>query len=111
MNAALCAVMYSMGAVVIQNVNSSPINCLKLPMRKHIDRFLSYLEVEKNYSSHTLLNYQKDLEEFSIFLDKTPVEQVDYPVLRRFLAQIRGRNLKSRSIARNLSTLRSFFKY
>jgi tyrosine recombinase XerC len=80
-------------------------------MRKYIDQFLSHLEVEKNYSPHTLLNYKIDLEEFSIFLGKTPLNQVDYSVLRRFLAQIRGRSLKPRSIARKLSSLRSFFKY
>ncbi len=80
-------------------------------MRKYIDKFLSYLEVEKNYSSHTLINYKIDLKEFSTFLGKVSVTEVDYSVLRRFLAQIRGRNLKPRSIARKLSSLRSFFRY
>ena len=80
-------------------------------MRKYIDQFLSHLEVEKNYSSHTLLNYKIDLEEFSVFLGKTPLKEVDYSVFRRFLAQIRGRSLKPRSIARKLSSLRSFFKF
>ncbi len=80
-------------------------------MRKYIDKFLSYLEVEKNYSSHTLLNYKIDLEEFSTFLGKTAITDVDYSVLRRFLAQIRSKSLKPRSIARKLSSLRSFFKY
>jgi tyrosine recombinase XerC len=80
-------------------------------MRKHIDQFLSHLEVEKNYSSHTLLNYEIDLNEFSLFLGKTSVQEVDYSVLRRFLAQLRTKNLKPRSIARKLSSLRSFFKY
>jgi len=80
-------------------------------MRKYIDQFLSYLEVEKNYSSHTLLNYKIDLDEFLVFLGKIPLNEVDYAVLRRFLAMIRGKNLKPRSIARKLSSLRSFFKY
>ena len=33
-------------------------------MTKYLDKFFTYLEVEKNYSSHTTLNYRIDLEEF-----------------------------------------------
>ncbi len=80
-------------------------------MHKAIDQFLSVLEVEKNYSSHTILNYRIDLKEFAAFLGQQPLAQVDYPVLRRFLAQLRTKNLKSRTVARKLSALRSFFKY
>lgn len=80
-------------------------------MKAYIDRFLSYLEVEKNYSPHTFLNYKIDLEEFAVFLGKTPLDQVDYSVLRRFLAQLRSKSLKPRSVARKLSSLRSFFRY
>ncbi|MBI4309600.1 MAG: tyrosine recombinase XerC [Candidatus Omnitrophica bacterium] len=80
-------------------------------MISHIQKFLSYLEIEKNYSHHTLLNYRLDLEEFARFLGEEPVESVVYPTLRRFLAQIRGQDLKPRSVARKLSSLRSFLKY
>lgn len=80
-------------------------------MRKYIDKFLSYLEIEKNYSPHTLLNYTVDLEEFVGFLGNTALNSIDYSVLRRFLAQLRAKNLKPRSIARKLSSLRSFFKF
>ena len=80
-------------------------------MKKYLEKFLSYLEVEKNYSSHTLLNYKIDLEEFMGFLGELSIEKVDYTILRRFLAQMRTRNLKPRSVARKLSSLRSFFKF
>lgn len=80
-------------------------------MKQHLEKFLSYLEVEKNYSAHTLLNYKLDLLEFAFFLGETPIERSDYTTLRRFLAQMRSKNLKPRSVARKLSSLRSFFKY
>ena len=67
--------------------------------------------MEKNYSSHTILNYRIDLEEFVKFLDRTSVEAVVYVDLRRFLAQLKARRLKPRSLARKLSSLRSFFKF
>lgn len=47
-------------------------------MNRYLDKFLTYLEVEKNYSKHTLVNYQLDLEEFLKFADQTPIDQVDY---------------------------------
>ena len=80
-------------------------------MDKYINQFLSYLEIEKNFSSHTQLNYRHDLEEFSVFLDKNSLLQVDYPLLRRYLALLKQNQLKPRSVARKLSCLRSFFKF
>ncbi len=80
-------------------------------MNRYVDKFLSFLEIEKNYSPHTLLNYKIDLEEFIAFLKDTPVENVDYFVLRRYLANMRARRLKTRSLARKLSSLRSFYRF
>ncbi len=80
-------------------------------MNSHIDAFLRYLETEKNHSEHTVLNYRLDLEAFFAFLGNDDVKAVDYPVLRRFLAEMKGKSLKARSVARKLSTLRSFFRY
>ncbi len=80
-------------------------------MNEHIDSFLNKLSVEKNYSEHTLLNYRSDLEEFFRFFGSEDVKAVDYPALRRFLAELRVKERKPRSVARKLSALRSFYKY
>ena len=40
-----------------------------------------------------------------------PIKDVDYTLLRRYLGQMREAHLKPRSVARKLSTLRSFFKF
>ncbi len=80
-------------------------------MTDHLDKFFTYLEVEKNYSAHTCVNYRIDLEDFIRFLEKTPVEATAYSDLRRFLAQLKARHLKPRTLARKLSSLRSFFKF
>jgi len=76
-----------------------------------IKKYLSYLEIEKNYSSHTILNYKLDLEEFAKFSGDIDLKQIEYTTLRRFLAHMRERHLKPRSVARKLSSLRAFFKY
>jgi tyrosine recombinase XerC len=80
-------------------------------MKRYIDKFLRYLEIEKNYSELTRINYRGDLEDFSSFLKETPLEKIDYLNLRKYLAYVRGRSLKPRTIARKLSCLRSFFKF
>jgi len=80
-------------------------------MNRFVDKFLRYLEVEKNYSPHTLLNYKIDLDEFFRFLQDTPLEKIEYIHLRRYLATLRDRKLKPRSMARKLSSLRSFYKF
>lgn len=80
-------------------------------MQRYIDKFLRYLEIEKNYSQHTLLNYRLDLEDFVKFLGTLPFENVDYLQLRKYLAILKEKNLKSRSIYRKISCLRSFFRF
>lgn len=78
---------------------------------KYIEKFIRYLEIEKNYSKHTIVNYRIDLEDFRGFLNVTPLEKVDYLVLRKYLALLKEKRMGSRSISRKLSSLRSFFKF
>ena len=80
-------------------------------MKQYLDKFLTYLEIEKNYSKHTIINYQLDLEFFFQFLQQTPIEKIDYLLLRRFLAHLRDKQHRPRTLARKLSSLRSFFKF
>lgn len=83
----------------------------KQSLQEYIKKYLSFLEIEKNYSAHTILNYKLDLYEFSKFIGNVSVETIEYTTLRRFLAHMREVSLKPRSVARKLSSLRSFFKY
>ncbi|MDD5255899.1 MAG: site-specific integrase, partial [Candidatus Omnitrophica bacterium] len=80
-------------------------------MDRHIEKFLRYLEIERNYSPHTLLNYRLDLEDFFKFLGEQKIEGVDYLTLRKYLALLKERNLSARSVARRLSGMRSFFRF
>ncbi|MCM8797414.1 MAG: tyrosine recombinase XerC [Candidatus Omnitrophica bacterium] len=80
-------------------------------MDKYIEKFLRYLEIEKNYSSHTLLNYKLDLNAFAKFLGDAELEKVDYLTLRKYLSVLKEKNFSGRTINRRLSCLRSFFKF
>jgi len=80
-------------------------------MNRYIDKFISYIEIEKNYSNHTILNYKIDLKEFFQFLGELPIKEINYIHFRKYLAQLRTKHLKPRTLARKLSSLRSFFKF
>lgn len=85
-----------------------------------IDQFIHYLSAEKNASPNTSRCYLRDLEGFEKFLrdggvsrsfeGEVKIEKIDRLDIRRYLSFLHKRNKKS-SIARKLSTLRSFFKY
>ncbi|MCU0666574.1 MAG: tyrosine recombinase XerC [Candidatus Omnitrophica bacterium] len=80
-------------------------------MDRYVDKFLRYLEIERNYSRHTLLNYSLDLNDFMKFLGEKSLESVDYLTLRKYLATLKEKSMQSRTMGRHLSTLRSFFKF
>lgn len=80
-------------------------------MNLHLQKFLSYLEIEKNYSPHTALNYKLDVEEFQRLSQGIPINKIDYPLLRRYLMELKGKQPKPRTLARKISALRSFFKF
>lgn len=80
-------------------------------MDRYINKFLTYLEIEKNVSGHTLLNYHLDLKGFRNFLSEKDVREIERLDIRKFLSHLKEKNLKKRTLARKLSTLRSFFKF
>ena len=94
----------------------------KAAVEKAFRDFLRYLRVERNYSAHTVRNYESDLRQFVLFLDERGEQQsvsasqalvpteVGHLDVRAYLASLYRRNAKS-SVARKLSCLRSFFGY
>ena len=80
---------------------------------RHIDLFLSHLEVVRHLSPHTISSYRRDLDSFFAFLKEKndSWEEIQDHQVRGFVAQERRRGLSARSIQRALSSIRSFFNY
>ncbi|MEW6075514.1 MAG: site-specific integrase, partial [Candidatus Omnitrophota bacterium] len=62
-------------------------------MERYIEKFIRYLQIERNYSGYTILNYKLDLSDFQKFLGASAVENTDYLVLRKYLAFLKEKNL------------------
>lgn len=84
-------------------------------MRSMIDTFLQYLKFEKRVSPHTLLAYQKDLDQFQSFLSQTfpgeKVESASHGLIRSWIINLTEEELEPRSINRKIACLRSFYKF
>jgi integrase/recombinase XerC len=75
--------------------------------------FLDYLTFEKGYSPNTIKSYRKDLEEFLDFLknQNTSLEALQPFHLRLYLLSLKKEKKEATTIARKLSSIRSFLKY
>lgn len=80
-------------------------------MLKEIEKFLKYLEAEKEVSYHTLRSYINDLRLFRESLQGKDPRDITYLDVRRFIATLRMRGDSKRTIARRISCIRSFFKF
>jgi tyrosine recombinase XerC len=78
---------------------------------RYIHKFITYLQIEKNASAHTITNYTVDLREFSESIKDKPLEQVTHIDVRLFLARLKEKNFSKSSVARKMACLRSFFKF
>ena len=79
-----------------------------------IENYIKYLQIEKNYSKYTIACYQKDIQEFLLFMDEQAIPALDlvrYADARLFITSLTEHNLSKRSISRKISCLRSFYKY
>jgi len=75
--------------------------------------FLNYIRVERGLSANTLDAYGSDLFKFTDFLTqrKLVLAKVQRDDVVDFLSSLYRRGLDSRSVARHLVTVRSFFKF
>ncbi len=72
--------------------------------------FICFLKKEKNYSEHTLRNYQKDLEQFFGYLQEQGIEKFDKNTVSMYIGFLLKYGFDSRTAARRLSAIRTFFK-
>lgn len=83
-------------------------------MKECVNKFKDYLAVERNYSEYTVLNYINDINEFSNYLIKENFGDLlnfNPKTTRYYLSNLHDKGFKPRTIARKMSSLRSFYKF
>lgn len=83
-------------------------------MQEIFNKYIDYLQAERNASVYTVRNYTNDLLEFFDFVRQKKIKslnEVDKHTLRGYLSHLMGRGLAKSSIARKLSSIRSFYRY
>jgi len=88
-------------------------------LRRAVEAWLAYLEVERQLSTNTSEAYARDIAQFLAFLASHLNRLPTLPQLnalaardvRAFLASRRARGVGSRSLSRTLSALRMFFRF
>lgn len=78
-----------------------------------IANYQIYLSLERSFSSNTISSYMEDLAKLLSYLSEAHIsyKKVDYDVLFDFLVELSDLGISSRSQARIISGLKSFYHY
>lgn len=79
-----------------------------MPGTQDLQKFINYLVTERQYSPFTVSNYRRDLVFLIDFIGKRPVDRL---AAREFLVALEKKRYSRRSIARKLSSARSFYRF
>jgi integrase/recombinase XerC len=77
--------------------------------------FRDYLQLEKNYSKHTVHNYCADVDFFETFLktefDQDNLLEVNYSQIRSWIVSLVDAGISNVSVNRKISSLKSYYKF
>ena len=81
--------------------------------RQILDAFIDNIWIEKGLSQNTLDSYRSDLEQFSKWLEKNNLSYIktSKKEILSYLSFLFQKGLGSKTVARKLSSLKSFFRY
>jgi len=76
-----------------------------------IDDFQNYLRLEKKYSENTISSYERDLNKYrNYFEEKKELKNITNKDIKEYIQHL-NKEESARSVARNISSLKSFYKF
>ena len=80
------------------------------------EKFINYLTTEKRFSNHTIISYSTDINQFFVFLSnefqiENDILEVNFQLVRSWIASLLERGLSPSSVTRKISTLKTYFKF
>ncbi|AWE06665.1 tyrosine recombinase XerC [Lysinibacillus sp. 2017] len=83
-------------------------------LKEALDQYIRYVQIEKNFSLHTVREYQSDLIDFFAFIESEGIQditEVDYIHARLYVTKLYDEQKARTSISRKISSIRSFFRF
>ena len=87
------------------------IESLVAARQELLNGYLAYLGNERRYSPLTVENYARDIRQLFEAAAEAPLIDLKSHQIRRFIAQLHGKGLGGKSLARMLSAWRGFYTY
>ena len=84
---------------------------MNIQLKNYLEEFKLYLEVERNYSKHTIRAYISDILSFLIWLNNVDLSNVDYTKIKDYLIFLQKFNYSKTTTSRKIASLKTFFKY
>ncbi|MCK5730714.1 MAG: tyrosine-type recombinase/integrase [Draconibacterium sp.] len=79
------------------------------------ESFINYLKYEKRFSSHTVVAYSNDLDQFvqycTMLVGEFDVNRVKAKLVRGWIVHLMEMKLSPRSVNRKVTTVKSFYKF
>lgn len=79
--------------------------------KKYLDDFKMYLEVEKNFSMHTVRAYASDILTFLIWLKGKEISELSHADIKQYIVFMQKFNYSKTTTSRKIASLRTFFNY
>ncbi|MFS4416214.1 tyrosine-type recombinase/integrase [Maribacter sp. 2307ULW6-5] len=78
-------------------------------------KFKAYLGLEKQYSSHTITAYGRDVETFAEHCGKEhgiqSLSEVSYPMVRHWIVGLAESGMSNRAINRKMASLKAYYRF
>jgi integrase/recombinase XerD len=85
-----------------------------MPWKRYLEKYIRYLELEKNLSINSIFSYENDLNRYIEFLRAKKietVEQITPLTIQDFSKKLWELKLSANSVARNFSAIRGFHRF
>ncbi len=79
--------------------------------KRYLQEFKLYIEVERNFSKHTVTAYSADILSFIVWLKDRNIKDVTYNTIREYLLYIQQFNYSKTTTARKIASLRTFYRF
>ena len=84
-------------------------------MKNNKEAFREYLQLEKNYSPHTVLAYWNDIVSFESFnllhFDQHTIDQANYSQIRSWIVSLVAAHVSNVSVNRKIASLKTYYKF